>query len=964
MNDGPMRTATAHLFDAFWSAGISNQMEILEQISHLLYLRELDGLQEHLDQQAVGPGTPNREPIFAPGKQHLRWSQLIRLTPQRMFTSMADEVFPWLRSHTFEGLAYSHHVKDARFSIPTPRLLAKAVELLEETLLADDADAAALYEHLLAKSATTSAFGAFRTPLHLTALMAAMAEPGAEDEVCDPTCGMGSLLIAAANFMHRSSSDTEQRNTAKVSGRLHGFDFNKSMLRFSSMRLALQGFEGVDLRYRDNLLEGSETEGERYSVVLASPPFAGTVDFEVAAPELLDLVRTKKSEILHIALILRLLKPGGRAAVLVPTGLLFGSTAAHIELRRMLVNEHGLQAVIKLPSGIIRPYTGVSTAILFFVKGAGIAESVWFYDLKADGWSLDDQRVPLLADEKLGLVPHNVLDAADHTRNNLPDLMRRWQLRHKSERQRSRAEQSFCITGTEIAAENYKLELEHYRQIYEKKRAAQESIRLGEFAQIFPGSVRNSDLIKESDTADTDGRRRVLTPDLLANRLPDITDLPVRADEREPKQRLRQGDIIGRDLANRRHWTVVPSHYDGVQPGQGLVVIRLTQDLLPHEYVIAYLSSPLAEKQFPKNGVTPRIKPREMADLLIPNCDGNPAEIRASLSMLEEGEREAVNIQDELRQARIRIFESGSSSARRKRLDEAAAISSLTADNLRQHSDPYKLFQESYPYAIARAVRKFRHSLPLAEKHEAAIQCAESLTLSLGIMALALGSDRGRQDLPAIAKWIESVKRGGVSLGHWVAVIKAVAEDARQHGESAAGLVEATARKKGGKGLLADLDQLVALRNKIRHGAAPRTRAELVRSLDRIEPLVLSSLSGCAFLARTQWVHTVRLQWLPTSGGFCVSGLALMGDHPDFATVTFDTPKPLEDDRLYLTMPHNSPVPLDPFCLLSDCPTCLAPELYYPDRMTSSTALLKSLDRGHELESTSVFEALHKWVIP
>lgn len=963
MNDG-LRHTTSRLFDVFWSAGISSPLEIVEQISHLLYLRELDAVQEHWERETVRQESPQRQPVFAQDEQHLRWSRLIRLTPQRMYTSMTDEVFPWLRRHTFAGVGYSQLVKDARFTIPTPSLLARVVGLLEEALSAGDAIAGALYEHLLARVATAGPYGAFRTPLHLAALMAAMAEPGADEEVCDPTCGMGGLLAAAAQFVHRSRPDTAQQSAAEVSGRIHGFDFDTTMLRLSSMRLALQGYEGADLRYRDNLAEGAGAERERYSVVLAHPPFAGSVDYEAVAPELLAMVRTKKAELLHLAMILELLKPKGRAAVIVPAGLLFSSTPAHIELRRLLVDVHGLEAVVQLPGGTFKPYAGVSTAILFFTKNAGKADSVWFYGLTADGFSLDDRRDPLLAQDKLGLAPDSVLDAVDHTRNNLPDLMRRWRLRRSSERRRARSEQSFCVTAADIAAEDYSLSLERFRQIHEMQRAAQEGIRLGDFAEIFPGSVRKADLDEEPDVTDTDGRRRVLTPTLLTSTLPDVADLPLRADQREPRRRLRQGDIIGRDLAGIRHWTCVPSHYDGVQPGQGLIVIRLTEEPLPHEYVIAYLSSALAEQQLPKYGVIPRIKAREMADIWIPKCDGSLSEIRAALAMLDEGEREAARIQDDLHRKRMRIFESGTGSARRGRLDDAAAISSLTAQNLRRHNEPYKLFQDSYPYAVARAVRKFRHSLSLAEKHEAAIQCAESLILSLGIMALALATDRGRQDLPAITQWSQSVERGGVSLGHWVGVIRAVAEDARQHGDPAAGLVEATARKKGKKGLVADLDQLVELRNKIRHGAGPRTRAELERSLGRIEPLMLSSLSRCAFLAHTRWVHTDRLQWMPDAGKFRVSGLALMGDHPDFATVSFDTAHPLADDRLYLIPPNDEPLPLSPFCLLSDCPTCLAPELYYPDRMTSSTALLKSLDRGHEFDSDSVFKALRKWSTP
>lgn len=956
-----MRATTGQLFDACWAAGLSNPLEIVEQLSHLLFLRELEHVQERWDQLAAPSPTPAREPIFTPDERHLRWSRLLTLTPQRMFTSMDEEVFPWLRRKSLQGLTYSQHYHRLHFKIPTPSLLAKVVGLLEEALSVNDTGAADLYEHLLSNITTPVSYG-FVTQPHLAALMVTLAEPGPDDEVCDPTCGTGSLLTATAQYLHRS--DCRKQEAPGWFSTLHGFDLNETMLRLSNMRLVLHGFEGADLRLRDNLLEGASAEAGRYSVVLATLPFAGRVDYEAVASELLEPVRTKRSEILHLTLILRLLKPAGRAVVIVPTGLLFGPTATHSELRRTLVEEHGLEAVVKLPPGVFRPNSGVSAAILFFVKDKGPTDGVWFYDLKADGWSLDERRAPLLRENQLGHQPESVLDTADHSRNNLPDLMQRWPLRHTRERRRAWSEQSFYVTRTELAAGEYTLEIGYFRKVYEMRRAAEEGIRLGDFAQVFPGTVRRSNLDKEPDTTDSGKQRRVLTPTLLTNRLPGLAELPLRTDEREPQRRLRQGDIVGRDLAGTRNWQVLPRQYDGVQPGQGLIVIRITREVLPLEYVIAYLSSPLAENQLPKYGTIPRVKAREMADIWIPKCDGDPSEIRASLAMLEAGEREAARIQDELNQARNRIFENGSSSDRRARLDNAAAISSLTAQNLRQHNDRYRLFQESYPYAIARAVRKFRHSLSPAEKHEAAIQCAESLILSLGIVALAMASNRGRQDLPAIAQWRKSVEQGGVSLGHWVQVIKAVAEDARQHGDPAGGFAKATARKRGGKGLLADLEQMVTLRNKIRHGASPRTRAELEKSLKNIEALMLSILAGCTFLANTRWVYADRLQWLPNSGKFRVSGLALMGDHPDFATVTFETAHPLADSRIYLTTPHDAPLPLSPFCLLSDCPTCLTPELYYPDRMTSSTALLKSLDRGHELESDFVSNALREWTRP
>jgi hypothetical protein len=325
---------------------------------------------------------------------------------------------------------------------------------------------------------------------------------------------------------------------------------------------------------------------------------------------------------------------------------------------------------------------------------------------------------------------------------------------------------------------------------------------------------------------------------------------------------------------------------------------------------------------------------------------------------MREGAEEADRIQRALGESRIRIFERGSPGERRVRLEQAADLSSLTAQNLRKQSEPYKVFQETYPYAVARAVRKFKHAPTLAETHEAALLCAESLIISLGILALSLAAFEGRQDLPAITDWMQSVQQGGVSLGHWVGVIREVGADARESGEVAAGLAEATAPMKKNKGLMANLNELVSLRNKSRHGSGPRTRAETERSLEKLDPLIFDGLSSSAFLARTRWIYMDRLRWLPDAGEYQILGLTLMGDHPDFEPVEFKSDHPLVDDSLYILTRQGEIIPLSPFCILSDCPTCLAPELYYPDRLTRSTARLKSLDRGHELDSDTVFSHL------
>jgi type I restriction enzyme M protein len=246
----------------------------------------------------------------------------------------------------------------------------------------------------------------------------------------------------------------------------HGFDFDSTMLRIGSMNMLLHGIEEPDIRYRDSLSEGAGGEEGLYSLILANPPFAGSLDYETTAKNLLGVVKTKKTELLFLALFLRLLKPGGRAAVIVPDGVLFGSSKAHKELRRILVEDQKLDAVVKLPSGVFKPYAGVSTAILVFTKTeSGGTDNVWFYDVEADGQSLDDRRTQLLEEDKLGPTPAEALDAGEHSKNNLPDVLARWVEREGSELERVRTEQSFCVPTADIAAEDYDLSLNRYKEI-------------------------------------------------------------------------------------------------------------------------------------------------------------------------------------------------------------------------------------------------------------------------------------------------------------------------------------------------------------------------------------------------------------------------------------------------------------------------------------------------------------------
>ncbi len=246
----------------------------------------------------------------------------------------------------------------------------------------------------------------------------------------------------------------------------HGFDFDNTMLRIGSMNMLLHGVENPDVRYRDSLGQEHGGEEEKYTLVLANPPFAGSLDYENCAKDLQQIVKTKKTELLFLALFLRLLKPGGRAAIIVPDGVLFGSSKAHKELRKILVEDQKLDAVVSLPGGVFKPYAGVSTAILFFTKtNSGGTDHVWFYDVDADGWSLDDKRTQLLSDDKVGPAPATALTAAEHEKNNLPDIAARWKQRDGAERQRARTEQSFCVPKADIAAQGYDLSLNRYKEV-------------------------------------------------------------------------------------------------------------------------------------------------------------------------------------------------------------------------------------------------------------------------------------------------------------------------------------------------------------------------------------------------------------------------------------------------------------------------------------------------------------------
>nr|WP_194737179.1 class I SAM-dependent DNA methyltransferase [Actinomadura sp. RB99] len=464
-----MKSKIDRLWDAFWSGGISNPLEVIEQITYLMFLRRLEDIQTAKERRATRTGTPISDPIYTEDTDALRWKRLKELQPDAMFTMMGEGVFPWLRRLGGDGSTYAHHMRDARFTIPTPNLLTKAVDLLDDIPLGEGDTKGDLYEYMLSKIAAAGQNGQFRTPRHIIRLMVEMMNPGPSDEICDPACGTAGFLVAAAEYVQDKYSE-ELLDTANQrhyhSSMFHGFDFDSTMLRIASMNMLLHEVEQPDIRYRDSLAENVAAEAEQYSLILANPPFAGSLDYETTAKDLQQIVKTKKTELLFLALFLRLLKPGGRAAVIVPEGVLFGSTKAHKGLRKFLVEDQKLDAVVKLPSGVFKPYAGVSTAILIFTKtNSGGTDSVWFYDMAADGFSLDDKRTPLLPGEKIGPRPDTTLAEDEHTKNNLPDVLARWNQRTSSELQRTRTEQSFCVPKDDIAGQDYDLSINRYKEV-------------------------------------------------------------------------------------------------------------------------------------------------------------------------------------------------------------------------------------------------------------------------------------------------------------------------------------------------------------------------------------------------------------------------------------------------------------------------------------------------------------------
>jgi type I restriction enzyme M protein len=476
MVTGELKRRMDALWTEFWQGGITNPLTVIEQITFLMYARLLD-VSETRDESRQKRTKKAFQRRFKDDEQNLRWSQFRHLGADAMLPLVRDKVFPHFKTTAASGTAFAEFMKDAQLMIQKPGLLVKAVNMINDLPLTEGDTKGDLYEYLLSKLTTAGINGQFRTPRHIIRRMVEMVEPKPTDVIGDPACGTGGFLVGAMEYLLRTYTSPEgiieerDPETGKVdkiytgdlleehrahirSEMFHGFDFDATMLRISAMNLMLHGVDDPDIHYQDTLSTSfserfprASTEG--FNVVLANPPFKGSLDFDDVHPSLLRQVKTRKTELLFIALLLRMLKAGGRAAVIVPDGVLFGSSGAHQALRKLMVDENQLEAVISLPSGVFKPYAGVSTAILIFTKG-GRTDNVFFFDVHADGLSLDDKREPVEEDD-------------------LPELLERWRVRNPS-RDTDRTTKAFFVSATEIRDANYDLSLAQYKDtIYEEQ---------------------------------------------------------------------------------------------------------------------------------------------------------------------------------------------------------------------------------------------------------------------------------------------------------------------------------------------------------------------------------------------------------------------------------------------------------------------------------------------------------------
>ena len=463
MITGELKNKIDSLWDIFAAGGLVNPLEVIEQITYLMFIHDLDDSDNMRAKESAMLGLPYQS-IFAEEVQigertidgtQLKWSVFHDFPADRMYSIMQEWVFPFIKTlHSDKNSAYSKYMDDAIFKLPTPLVLSKVVDSLDEIyeMMSEiqTADVRGdVYEYLLSKIAQSGLNGQFRTPRHIIRMMVELMDPSSDEMICDPACGTSGFLVASGEYLKEKKKEEifydKQKKDHYMNHMFYGYDMDRTMLRIGAMNMMTHGIDNPFIEYRDSLSDQNQDK-EKYSLVLANPPFKGSLDAESVSGDLLKVCKTKKTELLFLALFIRMLKIGGRCACIVPDGVLFGSSTAHKAIRKALVEENRLEAVISMPSGVFKPYAGVSTAILIFTKtGHGGTDKVWFYDMKADGRSLDDKR-------------------SEVKENDIPDIIARFK-NLEAENDRKRTDQSFFVEKQEIVDNAYDLSINKYKEI-------------------------------------------------------------------------------------------------------------------------------------------------------------------------------------------------------------------------------------------------------------------------------------------------------------------------------------------------------------------------------------------------------------------------------------------------------------------------------------------------------------------
>ena len=462
MITGELKNKIDSIWEIFWTGGLTNPLDVIEQMTYMMFIHDLDDSDNLRAKEAAMLGL-SYQSIFAEevrigdrtiaGNQ-LKWSIFHDFPAAKMYSVVQEWVFPFIKNlHGDKDSAYAKYMGDAIFKIPTPLMLDKIVTSMD-TLYAQMAQVKSsdirgdVYEYLLSKLSTAGVNGQFRTPRHIIRMMVDLMQPAPDEVICDPACGTSGFLVAASEYLKENRKEdvffNRQNKDHYMNHMFHGFDMDRTMLRIGAMNMMTHGVDNPFIEYRDSLSD-QNPDREKYSLILANPPFKGSLDYDTVSTDLLKVCKTKKTELLFLALFARMLKVGGRCACIVPDGVLFGSSTAHKAIRKELIENQRLQAVISMPSGVFKPYAGVSTAILIFTKtGHGGTDNVWFYDMKADGFSLDDKR-------------------SEVKENDIPDIIERFR-NLEGETDRKRTEQSFFVPKQEIVDNDYDLSINKYKE--------------------------------------------------------------------------------------------------------------------------------------------------------------------------------------------------------------------------------------------------------------------------------------------------------------------------------------------------------------------------------------------------------------------------------------------------------------------------------------------------------------------